>query len=100
MSGTERTVKSISRGDTLLRLTKTGASDYGSYFRSPSYENLYDYAVSVENTATGESVTVTYPHFTDANQAFGIANAQARGENEDLCALMGVDTDKEGEQWT
>ncbi len=83
----ERCVKSFTIGDTLIRLTKTRA-------------NLYDYIVSVEDTSTDEQVSVTTPIYIDADQAFGMAFAQAHGEGDDLCALLGVDPDKEGETWT
>jgi len=72
-----RTVKSLHMGDTMIRLLKDP-------------HNLTDYTVTIEDTAKNTEVSVTFPHFTDANQAFGMARVQMQGENDDLAALLGV----------
>jgi hypothetical protein len=65
-------------GDTLIRMTK----DAG---------NLTDYTVLIQDVAKDTEVSVTFPHFTDAHQAFGLAYSQAKGEEDDLKALMNVE---------
>ena len=77
MSGIERTVKSIITGDTLVRMTK----DAG---------NITDYTVLIQDVAKDTAASVTFPHFTDANKAFGMAVAQANGEADDLAALLNI----------
>lgn len=77
VTGINRVLKTFNLGDTLIRLTK----DNG---------NLYDYTVTCEDIRKGTYARVTYPHLTDADQAWGTAFSQARGEDDDLQALMGI----------
>lgn len=85
-----RTVKSLAKGDTVIRLLKglERCSHCGDDHELP--DNLTDYTVTIEDTAKDTEVSVTFPHFTDANQAFGMAWSQAQGEDDDLAALLGV----------